>query len=174
MNARAALASTLLALASCSRPPASVPPELRLGREECDECGMLIHEDRSAAAHLITRDGFREHRFYDDIGCLLDAERGGLEPREILERWVHDHATRDWLDAKNATFVLAEPSRLETPMGSGIAAFAHAQRAREFAGPLAARVLTLGELSQARQDSMEQRFGKPRPIEASPRPTPDP
>ena len=36
-------------LAGCDRAPLSGPPELRLGRDECVECGMIINDDRCSS-----------------------------------------------------------------------------------------------------------------------------
>lgn len=111
-------------LAGCGERPLEGPPEIRLGRDACDHCGMMIAEDRCSAASIVVRDGERTALRFDDIGCLLDWERGDAgenEPREVVARFVHDHETRAWIEAPNATFLMSEA--FHTPMGSWIVAF---------------------------------------------------
>ncbi len=147
-----------LTLAGCTRPPLTGPPELRLGREECAECGMLVSEDRCSSAALIDRDRERLYIFFDDIGCMLDYERTSADDAEILERYIHDYATREWLDADNAAYLFAGPQAIQTPMGSGIAGFATADAARAQAP---GQVMDLDALRAARRAWMEERYGKP-------------
>lgn len=106
----------------CGRESEIAPPELRLGRDECAECGMLVAEDRCSSALLVERDGRRRHLVYDDIGCMIDHERAGGIEGSILGRWVHDYGTRAWVEAGAATFLMADPESLKTPMASGLVA----------------------------------------------------
>jgi nitrous oxide reductase accessory protein NosL len=158
------------ALGGCSRQPLSGPPELRLGREECAECGMLVSEDRFSAASLVDRDGERLYLFFDDIGCMLDYERHPPAEVEFFERYVHDHATRNWLAAADASYLLAGPQRLQTPMGSGIAAFADDSAAVRAMSEFGGEVLKLDALAAARRAWMAERYGD----EPLPSPTPSP
>ncbi len=162
-RARVPIAALLLVAGawSCAREALTGPPALRLGRDECAECGMIISEDRSASAMLVERRGRREHLLYDDIGCMLDDERDGVADAAILERHVRDHATREWVRADAATYVLAGPDALPTPMGSGIAAFATRARADEANATYAGHVIDFDALVAARKAWMEERFGKP-------------
>lgn len=153
-----ALILAAAALTGCSRPPLGGPPELRPGREECAECGMLVSEDRSACAALIERDRERLYAFFDDIGCMLDYERAGAGEAEILERYVHDYAARGWLDARAAVYLFAGPGAIQTPMGSGIAAFATADAARAQAP---GELMDLESLRAARRGWMDERSGSP-------------
>jgi nitrous oxide reductase accessory protein NosL len=166
---RTILCATLVALAvsACSRPPLTGPPDLKPGREECAECGMLVSEDRFSAASLVTREGERLYLYFDDIGCLLDYERGAPESLEVHERYTHDHATRQWLDAEDAAYLLAGPQKLTTPMGSGIAAFAARSAAESARAEHGGDILDLAALRRARQAWMEERYGKP-PVPSNP------
>lgn len=157
-----ALASaTALILTACGGEDLAGPPQLRLGRDECVECGMLISEDRCSSAMLIQQGGRREHVMFDDIGCMLDWERRGGQDAAVIDRFVHDHASRAWTSAASASFLMADRERLPTPMGTGIVAFdspsaaAHAQA--QFGGDL----LDYAALAAARRAQMEARFGKP-------------
>lgn len=116
-----------LLVPACDREPLSGPPNLRLGRDECAECGMLINEDRCAAGLVVETppgSGRRTHLLYDDIGCLLDAELNRAAEFTIIERYFRDHAERTWVRAESAACVIAPPDKLPTPMGSGMVGFA--------------------------------------------------
>jgi copper chaperone NosL len=152
-----ATALTLVA-SSCSRAPMTGPPDLRLGREECAECGMLISEERFSTASLVDKGGERLYFYFDDVGCLLDYERelpGGVT---VFERYVHDHDTRAWVPAEDASFLLAGAT-LQTPMGSGIAAFATPDAAHAAADQYGGEVLDLAHLRQARSERTDARGG---------------
>lgn len=146
--------------AACVRSALKGPPEVRLGRDECAECGMLINEDRCSSASIIESQGHFEYALFDDIGCMLDHHRG-LTDASVTASYVHDYNTRAWVDASAATFVLGEGRALPTPMGSGIVAFA--RRADADAGVAASkgRSLTITEVSVARREYMEAKWGRP-------------
>lgn len=128
MNGRFFVALPLIAMvaASCGRPPLSGPPELHLGRDECGTCGMILNEDRCAAAMLVEQDGQRRHLVFDDIGCMLDFEPGSA-PSTIIATFVRDYEERAWVDASLATYLTNE--KIATPMGYGFIAFARRERA---------------------------------------------
>ncbi len=121
----------LLTLAGCARQPLSGPPALRLGRDQCAECGMIVNEERFACGLLVERGGRREHLVYDDAGCMLDAELDGLSGSRILERFVHDEPSRRWIAGDSATLVMA--ASIATPMGSGIVAFSSREEGEAYA-----------------------------------------
>src|SRR5690606_35950302 len=116
--------AALALLPGCSRGELSGPPELRVGRDECGECGVIISEDRCSSAILVERGGRREHVLFDDIGCMLDYERGRAGEFAAVDAFVHDHPTRAWVRAADAHFLFADRDLLPTPMGSGIVAYA--------------------------------------------------
>jgi len=124
MNRRASfiLAITLLTFASaCQRRVATGPPELRLGRDMCAHCGMMISDDRYAGSLLVDRD--IDPLLFDDIGCMLDYEREHAPETRFTARFVRDYHARRWLDSGAAHYLCADRDRLVTPMGSGIVAF---------------------------------------------------
>jgi hypothetical protein len=121
---------------------------------------MLINEDRSSSALLVEDRGRRAHVLYDDVGCMLDAERDGLGGGAILQRYAHDHATRAWVRVEHASFLFTDPKALPTPMGSGIVAFASSEDALRAQQRHGGRVLGYEELAQARKQWMEERYGK--------------
>lgn len=130
------VALSLACAAGCSRDELTGPPQLRLGRDECRACGMLINDDRCSSGMLIEVAGMREHVLFDDIGCMLEYERDhasgadesdaavDLDSVTILQRSVHDYHTRAWVNADSAWFVRSDADALSTPMASGIVAFA--------------------------------------------------
>lgn len=114
----------LLSLAGCGRGTAEGPPQIRYGSEVCQECRMLITEERFAAAVRTEKGDFEK---FDDLGCLIryETEKGRGE-----KRWVRSFNTAGWLDLDQA--VVARSPDLATPMGSGLAAFATREEAEEF------------------------------------------
>jgi nitrous oxide reductase accessory protein NosL len=157
----AAIGSLLLGISACDRRELAGPPELRLGRDECVECGMIIDDERFACATLVIDRGRREHRRFDDIACLLDFDRSGVSDASVIARYFRDHGTRGWINADAAQFLLADRAKLLTPMGSGIAAFhgrAEAERAQR---DLGGEILDYAGLADARKAWMESRFGPP-------------
>jgi nitrous oxide reductase accessory protein NosL len=117
------VAAGLACVSACRRAELSGPPTLRPGRDECAECGMLLAEDRCAGALLVTADGERAHLVFDDIGCMLHY---GDEPGRpaAVEAYVRDYGAREWVRSRDAWFVAGGASMPQTPMGSGIVAFA--------------------------------------------------
>jgi copper chaperone NosL len=154
------LAALLAILPSCERQALTGPPDLRLGRDECAACGMLINEDRCSSALLLRREGVAEHACFDDIGCMLDYEfdTKGLE---VLDRFLHDHPTRRWVNANAAIILYSDPDKVATPMGSGIIAFADRAAAEDAKTKFGGDLLDFAALVPARRAWMQQRYGKP-------------
>lgn len=98
-------------------------PEILYGEHECDQCRMIVSEERFAAVALV--EGV-PHRF-DDLGCLARWAAG----RELAGAsiWVHDAASAEWLEPVEAVFIRS--AERVTPMGSGWLAVSPAH-AREF------------------------------------------
>ncbi|MFN0059977.1 MAG: nitrous oxide reductase accessory protein NosL [Planctomycetota bacterium] len=133
-------------LAGCERRELTGPPVLRLGRDECAECGMMINEERSASALLIERASVREHALFDDLGCMIDYERDRPPDVRILDRFAHDHVSRAWFRTEHAVFLRTTPDKLPTPMGSGIAAFSDRAAAAAAQSTLGGRIVRYDEL----------------------------
>ena len=110
----------LACVSACGDAAPTGPPEIRLGVDACDGCGMAIAEPSYAAAALMDDGAERRMLKFDDIGCLARWE-ANASTTTLLGRWVHDRTTEAWIDASTATF--AQIRDLTTPMGSGIAAF---------------------------------------------------
>lgn len=150
--------AALTALASCQQAPLSGPPELKLGHQECGDCGMLINEDRCCAAILVDADsGHREHILFDDIGCLLEY-KSTKPATKVIEHWVRDYSARSWVKSESAFYLMSEAIR--TPMGSWIVAFASRQAAEAVQKENEGRILSWDEVIDARREWMEARYGK--------------
>lgn len=121
----------LLAAASCGpRLDPSRPPPVHFGEDPCATCSMIVTDPRFAACAWEGSGGTLRPLAFDDIGCLLD--RLARDPRIPEERvWVHAYESDQWLAAREARFVRSND--LETPMASGLAAFADEAAARAFA-----------------------------------------
>ncbi|GJQ28683.1 MAG: hypothetical protein HBSAPP03_05670 [Phycisphaerae bacterium] len=154
------MSATMLA-PGCNGTPLAGPPNLRLGRDECAECGMLINDGRSAAAFLLEDSARRTHALFDDTGCLLDYERKHEGEGRILGVYIRDYETGAWVEGGGATFLLADPDRLPTPMGSGIAAYADPARAAAAKEKYGGDILTLDRLRPARRAWLRERYGSP-------------
>jgi nitrous oxide reductase accessory protein NosL len=135
-------------LCGCTEVDLSTPPDLRAGLDECVECGMLISDQRCAAACLIERGHVQEFVLFDDIGCIAVFEKR-LEPNTRLVRtFVRDYAGNAWLDGDGAIYLKAPIDRLRTPMASGTVAFEEYQAALNAKMEYGGEILSLAELRQ--------------------------
>ena len=137
--------------------PASGPEPIHYGRDACAHCRMHISQPGFGGE---LRDHTGVLTKYDDIGCLLRA-LAALH-REVPEAWVEDHGGGGFVPLLNAVLVRGE--RLDTPMGSGIVAFADAEAARQLTSAQGGELVTLEQLlhdpalmAPARAGTREQR-----------------
>lgn len=142
-----ALIALLLVIAGCEKPVLDGPPELKLGRDTCAHCGMIISDARYAAATIANSNGNRQVLLFDDIGDQIDyeAEHKDISP---VARYVHDHATREWIRFDAAHYVHAPT--LHTPMGSGLIAHRDADAASKAATQHNGRVVSAQQLPEIR------------------------
>ncbi len=116
-----------LILAACAgSASADSPPDLNLGRDVCERCGMIIEDERFASGYRLP-DG-TQHLFDDIGGMLLWAGFAGHI--DDARMWVHDYDSKEWIEAAQATFVFSP--ELMTPMAFGIAAFSTPEAAVAF------------------------------------------
>ena len=134
-----------LLVIGCQAPRADLPPQIRYGEETCAFCGMLISEERFAAA-LTAATG--ETKTFDDIGCLLHdlAE----QDHSTVRAWVHDYGSGRWLEAPRAVFVHSDD--VPTPMGGGLFAFSTQEAAEQFTREVHGTVMRFGQLSSTMDD----------------------
>ncbi len=141
---RSALALAFaFALLGCGRTGPPAPPEIMYGHDKCAACGMIVSEDRHAAA-LVPTQG--EASLFDDTGELVRFFAQHPSQQDQVA-FVHDYQSRRWLPASTAYFV--KDLKLSTPMGSGIVAFADRSSAESFAQPRQAPVLRWEEVLDA-------------------------
>lgn len=132
---RAIVAVLATALVACASPtPTALAPDTR--NDTCASCRMPVSDLRFAAQLQAPGE---EVRFFDDVGCLREflAKSGGLSPAASV--FVSDHRTRAWAPARGAAF--ARRAGMQTPMGSGLLAWADA--ASRAADPAAAGAASL-------------------------------
>jgi copper chaperone NosL len=115
-----------MSMMGCAKTEDVGPPEIRLGQDTCQACGMIIEDERFAAAIVTSAGGVVEKRSFDDIGEMLEFKTPS--GATVVHRYVRDAGTKQWLDAEKATFVKLRD--LTTPMGSGIAAYGDAEGAK--------------------------------------------
>lgn len=116
-----ALAASLAAIPGCEQQAADGPPAVRLGDSVCDQCNMIISDERWATATIVEGARGPEPLLFDDFNCQVNHEAEHPD-RTIVARWSHDHATLEWLRTDQARFLMSPG--LRTPMGSKTAAFA--------------------------------------------------
>jgi copper chaperone NosL len=105
----------------------SGPPSIRYGEDACSTCGMVISDPRHAAAW---RDAAGKAVRFDDIGCMITMfHQAGPGPGAAF--YVHDYSDESWLEAHQATFVVA-PS-IKSPMAYGLAALSSHSAAERLA-----------------------------------------
>jgi copper chaperone NosL len=153
-----AAASSALAVACASACGGAVPagpPEIQLGIDACDGCGMVIAEPRYAAAAVADDGALRRGLKFDDIGCLARWEANASRSK-LRERWVHDRSSGEWIDVSAATFV--QNPELSTPMGSGLSAFKNRSDADVLSAERGAQPLSWSAiLNRARDGSLQVR-----------------
>lgn len=131
----------LAGLAGCKpRPQGPQPPEIRYGQEMCSACGMVIDDPRFAAATLLVSG---EYLKFDDVGEMLSYHMN--HPEDQVSAWfVHDYPSENWIRGEQAFYVRSQS--LQTPMGSGIAAFAERAAAESFAAERDGEVFSLDQI----------------------------
>lgn len=121
---RTALAIPMVAatlVAGCGDRSADGPPEVRLGDSICDECGMIISDERFTTATIVEGPRGPEPRLFDDFNCQAAYELAH-DDLAFIARWSHTHDDLQWLRTESASFLMSPA--LRTPMASCTAAFA--------------------------------------------------
>ena len=114
--------------------------QIRHGRDRCAVCDMLIGDQGFAG---VARYAGGEEQQFDDLACLfkaiLDASGG------VTDAWIEDRLDGHLFPLQEAYVV--QGSRVRTPMGSGIVAFANGKSAQRYARSVGARVVRLAEVN---------------------------
>lgn len=112
----------LPAALGCEREAQTGPPAIGYASDVCDQCNMIISDERFAAAmRVVEPDGFTTSVIFDDLNCMVRYESAN-DGLTVLNRWTHHYLTNAWLEVSEARFVQSDD--LVTPMGSHVAAFA--------------------------------------------------
>lgn len=136
-----------IAVTGCDRAETIGPPSVAYGNSVCDQCNMIISDERFAAATFIDGPRGRTAMLFDDYNCQFNFEHANPE-LAILDRWAHDHATLAWIPAETAVYVHSESIR--SPMASRVAAFADRAGADALVHELGdGAVIRFGQLSEA-------------------------
>mgnify|MGYP003514074089 FL=1 len=107
-----------------------VDPRLQEPTEEsiCEMCNMKVytkeHEMGVFSAQAIKADG--SISFYDDIGCLLNAE---VANNEKNDKYVRDYNTLEWALVEDVTIVKTE---IKSPMNWGYIYFINKEDANKY------------------------------------------
>lgn len=101
-------------------------PQVRYGKETCARCGMIISDERFAAAWR-QQDGDETH--FDDVGCMVALSLTNT-PGPGTAYYVRAFDADAWLDAPSAAYAVAPG--IKSPMAYDIAAFASADTAAAF------------------------------------------
>ncbi|MGM9943774.1 MAG: nitrous oxide reductase accessory protein NosL [Lysinibacillus sp.] len=107
-----------------------VDPRLQEPTEDtiCEMCNMVVytkeHELGVFSAQAIKADG--SISFYDDIGCLLNAE---VANNEENDKYVRDYNTLDWALVDDVTIVKTE---IKSPMNWGYIYFVNKEDADKY------------------------------------------
>ncbi len=107
-------------MSACSGEPETGPKEVKWDRDICDRCRMVLSDPHFAAEVRYFPEGKRSKvAKFDDVGCAALWLEEQLWKDDIkTEIWVTDHRTKEWIDARTATYV----SKNTTPMEYGLGA----------------------------------------------------
>ena len=112
VSRRRALAVLVAALAVVACRQSDVATEPVWGKEPCAHCKMLV-SDKRYAAQLVDDAG--EHRFFDDVGCMVLFMEGKKPPERA---WARESTAGLWVDARTVKYV----QDARTPMDFGFEA----------------------------------------------------
>ena len=120
----------------------------------CAMCNMKVytkdHEMGVFSAQAIKADG--SVVFYDDIGCLLNAEFANME---VNEKFVRDYNTLNWFNVEQAYIV---KTTLKSPMNWGYIFFKFEEDANTYIKEHDGATLT--SYTEVRQQALERRKAK--------------
>ncbi|MER2000656.1 MAG: nitrous oxide reductase accessory protein NosL [Lysinibacillus sp.] len=120
----------------------------------CEMCNMKVytkdHEMGVFSAQAVKADG--SIAFYDDIGCLLNAE---FAKEEVNEKFVRDYNTLNWFNVEQAYIV---KTKLKSPMNWGYIFFKYEDDASKYMAENEDTTLT--SYTEVRQQALERRKAK--------------
>lgn len=111
-------------LSGCGQQQTIGPPSVQLGDSVCDQCNMIITDERWATATVVDGPRGSLPLLFDDFNCQVQYEFLNQD-LAVLSRWSHSYATNQWLRTEKMSFLVSND--LRTPMGSSMAAFGSEQ-----------------------------------------------
>jgi copper chaperone NosL len=130
---------TLLTACGGSANAEPTPPTIHYGEDMCQMCGMIISDERRAAAY-VTRSG--ESFIFDDTGEMVKHHL--QNPTEVAVFFVHDYEAKSWIRGETAYYILSD--KITTPMLSGLVASASKEKAQSLAAESTGQVMTFDEV----------------------------
>lgn len=121
---------SLLCMNGCRSESQDTPPTIRFGDSVCDECGMIISDERFATASIIAADRGPHPTLFDDYNCQIKFEKLHTDIT-VLKRWSHDYQSSEWINTDSCWFVQSDT--IKSPMASHLAAFELKADAQAFA-----------------------------------------
>lgn len=112
--------SSILTVSSCNRTEQTGPPTIMLGDSTCNQCGMIISDERFATSTILQSERGRKALLFDDFNCQQIFERKS-PALNITNRWSRDYLSLDWAETEAGWFV--NSSQIRSPMASGMAFF---------------------------------------------------
>lgn len=115
--------STLLLLGlltACSGDSGTGPVEVKWDRDVCDRCRMVL-SDRYHSAEVRGGPAGQKAKVYkfDDFGCaVLWLDTQPWKEQGNVEIWVNDHASGQWIDARQAYYVRGHTTAMEYGLGA--------------------------------------------------------
>ncbi len=108
------------------------PKEITDSKARCAVCGMFVAKYPSWLAQIVMEDGTVS--FYDGVKDLMvffhNPGQFGADKGKIKEIWVKDYYTVDWIDGREAFYVVG--SDTYGPMGEELIPFASREAADSF------------------------------------------
>lgn len=123
----------------------------------CEMCNMKVYMKNEEmgvfSAQAVKPDG--STAFYDDIGCLLNAE---LAQNQVNEKFVRDYVTLNWFNVEEATLV---KTQLKSPMNWGYIFFKFEEDAQTYIAENPGAVIeTLDVVKQAAKERREKKLAE--------------
>lgn len=137
-------ASILIYLIAITILSCTVKPEpLIMGKDACYTCKMTLM-DNKFGAEIVTKKG-KVYKF-DDLNCMINFNNSGHEPEENIEHHlVVDFAQTNKLIDATTTFY-SKSAKINSPMGSQVAAFEKKEDLEKFNSEWQGTPLTWNEV----------------------------
>jgi copper chaperone NosL len=133
--------SAVSLMIACSGPGTSGPVPI-YPEDRCVACGMHILDTRYASEVILSNG---EVLKFDDIGeMFLYLRSKKVAPEDVRALYVQDFRSRQWLSAKEAIYVVSR--EIQTPMGTGVIAFANRDEAERTAQGLHGQVASFQDM----------------------------